>query len=89
MDIKNTLGWAIVAVGIVLTAIALLPIALPPSEEQVNVTNEIQEEELEVIGSYKMGAFLSVCKIHDNKDNVTCWLAFSGISCIPDHMLSP
>jgi flagellar basal body-associated protein FliL len=56
------------------------------SEEQVS----IQEEELEVIGHYKLGAFLSVYKIHDNKDNVTCWTTNTeGISCIPDHMLSP
>jgi hypothetical protein len=59
---------------------------IPHTEEQVS----IQEEELEVIGRYDLGAFLSVWKIHDNKDNVTCWTTNTeGISCIPDHMLTP
>ena len=60
-----------------------------PSEEQVS----IQEEEMEEIGVYYPDGNTiggnRILKIHDNKDNVTCWLAFSGISCIPDHMLSP
>lgn len=58
------------------------------SEEQVS----IQEEEMEMIGEYKCG-FLIIHKIHDNRDNVTCWLykggQRAGISCIPDHLLSP
>ena len=55
------------------------------SEEQVS----IQEEEIVCKDKYKIGAFLSVWKIHDNKDNVTCWIHGSGIYCIPDHMLTP
>lgn len=62
------------------------------SEEQVGVTNEIQEEEVEMIGEYKCG-FIIIQKLHDNKDNVTCWFykggQRAGISCIPDHMLVP
>ena len=27
--------------------------------------------------------------IHDNKLNVTCYVLYTGTSCIPDHMLTP
>ena len=58
-----------------------------PLEEQAH----IQEGEIEWIGAYRAGV-LEIIKIHDNKDNVTCWLNgynYNGISCIPDHMLAP
>ena len=64
----------------------------PPPEEQVSVTKEIQEEEMEMIGKYECG-FMIINKLHDNRDNVTCWVYIGGhgggISCIPDHMLTP
>ena len=62
-----------------------IPLSL---EEQVS----IQEEEMEVMGLYECD-FPLIYKIHDNKDNVTCWIyrggQRGGISCIPDYMLSP
>ena len=95
MNRKTTLSLTLAAIivalavigGVVLT-ISLVSIAVPPTEEQVS----IQEEEMEIIGMWDVG-FIDMYKTHDNKDNVTCWIyrggQGGGISCIPDHMLTP
>lgn len=85
----------LLGVGILLGVLSTCGVAIIVlSEEPINVQEQvdIQEEEMEVIGVYMLGT-RDIIKIHDNKDKVTCWVssAFSGggISCIPDHMLSP
>jgi hypothetical protein len=92
MKVKEGLGSILILVAfgmLVGVAISFCILALAaPTEEQVSIQ---EEEEMEVIGLYRMGAYLSVRKIHDNRDNVTCWTCGEkgGMSCIPDHMLSP
>jgi hypothetical protein len=84
----------IIAVFVIIIAFVVLGVALSeftfPSTTEESIEEE-EEEEMELIGVYTAG-FLKLYKIHDNKDNLTCWVyngQGSGISCIPDHLLSP
>jgi predicted small secreted protein len=84
--------WALFGVGIFVVLMICAGIVgyheQKEGQEQVNVVKDTFEE-IEIIGSYSSNGVLHMWKIHDNKDNVTCWVGEGGMSCIPDHLLSP
>ena len=58
--------------------------------KQVNEVEAVAEQEITVLAVLYVDEFsASMRVIHDNERNVTCWKLANGMSCIPDHMLSP
>ena len=81
--------WALFGVGIFVVLMICAGIVGYNEQKEVQEQVNVVEDEIELIGSYTLGGFQQVWKIHDNKDNVTCWIMDGGMSCIPDHLLSP
>lgn len=76
-----------VVIGCAILIISLVSITDPPTEGQ----ESIQEEGGSVIDTLQLDSYRNIRVYHDNERNVTCWIDLNkgGISCIPDHILSP
>lgn len=88
--------WAALLIGVGVGAVIVLLIycgliAIGPPREQAGTQVSIQEEKGKMIDTLQLDSYRNIGVYHDNKRNVTCWIDLNkgGISCIPDHMLSP
>jgi hypothetical protein len=85
--------WALLGVGVFVVVMICAGIVGYNEQKEVQEQVNVVEDDIVVIGTYTIGGLRQGLKIHDNKDNVTCWVYRGGhgggISCIPDHLLSP
>ena len=94
-DRKSLLALLIIVVGLAMLSTVVIVALFPSTVEEGSIADKYikpHTEEIEEMSAQERGDRLRV--FHDDKRNVTCWVwaigtCRGGISCIPDHLLSP